>query len=259
MADAADQAWYYADGTEQKGPVSEEELARLVAVGTVTPATLVWSSGMDSWQPYRVVSGDTITEQTGAEQVTCSVCGKAVPKDGVIVYDNHQVCGECKPAFVQRLKEGAHLHSMLDYAGFWIRVGATLIDNVVTTIASYAIILPLNLALLGSLSYQGGLGPMFVVSMAIAYLIPLTIGLLYYVLMVGKYGATVGKMACGLRIVRPDGSPVSYGLACGRCFANMLSRLTLCIGYLMVAIDTQEHRALHDRICNTRVIRNQRR
>ena len=74
---------------------------------------------------------------------------------------------------------------------------------------------------------------------------------------VGKHGATPGKMACGLKVVSPDGGPVSYGKACGRFFAEMLSGLTLGIGYIMVAFD-DEKRALHDRICNTRVIRKAR-
>jgi uncharacterized RDD family membrane protein YckC len=76
----------------------------------------------------------------------------------------------------------------------------------------------------------------------------------YYTFFVGKYGATPGKMATKLSIVNADGSPVSYGKACGRYFAQIVSSLACCIGYLMVAWDP-EKRALHDRICGTRVIR----
>src|SRR5207237_3864453 len=78
--------------------------------------------------------------------------------------------------------------------------------------------------------------------------------LAYSTFLVGKYGATLGKMACGLRVVTPTGGKVSYGVACGRFFAEILSGLLLCIGYIMVAFD-EEKRGLHDRICNTRVIR----
>ena len=76
----------------------------------------------------------------------------------------------------------------------------------------------------------------------------------YYTFLVGKYGATLGKMATKLRVVNPDGSPVGYGKACGRYFAQILSGMICLIGYLMVIWDP-ERRALHDRICATRVIR----
>ena len=66
-------------------------------------------------------------------------------------------------------------------------------------------------------------------------------------------GGTPGKMACGLKIIRSDGSALSYGRAIGRYFATMLSSFTLGIGYLMVAFD-DEKRALHDRVADTRVI-----
>ncbi|HET6371045.1 MAG TPA: RDD family protein, partial [Nitrospiria bacterium] len=42
--------------------------------------------------------------------------------------------------------------------------------------------------------------------------------------------------------------------ACGRYFAEILSGIILCIGYIMAAFD-DEKRALHDRICGTRVIK----
>ena len=75
----------------------------------------------------------------------------------------------------------------------------------------------------------------------------------YYTFFVGKYGATPGKMALKLRVVNPDGSPVSYGKACGRYFAFVVSSMACLIGLLMVAWDS-EKRGLHDRMCNTRVI-----
>jgi uncharacterized RDD family membrane protein YckC len=54
--------------------------------------------------------------------------------------------------------------------------------------------------------------------------------------------------------VRPDGEKISYARACGRGFAELVSSIILGIGYLMVVFD-EEKRALHDRICDTRVVR----
>jgi uncharacterized RDD family membrane protein YckC len=61
-------------------------------------------------------------------------------------------------------------------------------------------------------------------------------------------------MACGLKVVRPDGEKISYARACGRFFAEFVSSLTLAIGYIIAAFDG-EKRSLHDRICDTRVIK----
>jgi len=47
---------------------------------------------------------------------------------------------------------------------------------------------------------------------------------------------------------------VTYLRAFARHFAEFLSGIILGIGYLMVAFD-REKRALHDHICNTRVIK----
>jgi len=69
-----------------------------------------------------------------------------------------------------------------------------------------------------------------------------------------KFEATPGKLALGLRIVRADGSKLSHGRIIGRFFAEKLSAFVFFIGYLIAAFDDQK-RALHDMICDTRVVR----
>jgi uncharacterized RDD family membrane protein YckC len=60
-------------------------------------------------------------------------------------------------------------------------------------------------------------------------------------------------MALKVHVVTADGGRVSYARALGRYFAKLLSAFTLLIGYIIAAFDP-ERRALHDRICNTRVV-----
>jgi uncharacterized RDD family membrane protein YckC len=72
---------------------------------------------------------------------------------------------------------------------------------------------------------------------------------------VGKYAATPGKMACKLKVVMSDGDRISFARAVGRHFAKYISGLILGIGYIMAGFDEQK-RALHDRICDTRVIKS---
>jgi uncharacterized RDD family membrane protein YckC len=61
-------------------------------------------------------------------------------------------------------------------------------------------------------------------------------------------------MALDLKVVRPDGGPISLGRAVGRYFAKIVSGIILMIGYIMAGFDS-EKRALHDMMCDTRVIK----
>lgn len=42
--------WYYAEGGQQRGPVSEPEFEDLIRNGTIRNDTLVWRPGMSQWQ-----------------------------------------------------------------------------------------------------------------------------------------------------------------------------------------------------------------
>jgi len=57
-----------------------------------------------------------------------------------------------------------------------------------------------------------------------------------------------------VRIVTAEGYKVSYLRAFARYFAKILSALTCLIGFIIAAFD-DEKRALHDRICSTRVVK----
>jgi len=58
-----------------------------------------------------------------------------------------------------------------------------------------------------------------------------------------------------LTVVDSSGGKISYGRAFGRSCAEILSQMICAIGYIIAAFDEQK-RALHDHICNTRVIHN---
>ena len=68
-----------------------------------------------------------------------------------------------------------------------------------------------------------------------------------------KYGATLGKMAVGLRVVTLDGNFPSFARAFGRGCSEILSGFCCYIGYILAGFDEQK-RALHDHICATRVV-----
>src|SRR2546426_1527287 len=138
--------WYYAEGAQQAGPVSEEELLRLVASGKIRSDTLVWHEGLANWQPYgQLRPGGAVSSGTGLppmqlpeNEVVCVECGRIVSKENALAYGGGWVCANCKPAFFQKVKEGAALPAVptaLPYAGFWIRLGAKFIDSMVLGVA----------------------------------------------------------------------------------------------------------------------------
>jgi uncharacterized RDD family membrane protein YckC len=152
------------------------------------------------------------------------------------------------------------------YGGFWIRFLARLIDGIIVGVLNAIIRIPLMLMFgigtigMGGLGRglgvgRGGLifGPALAGMLGISTLIGLAIGAAYEVYFLSAHGATPGKMALGLRVIRADGGPISPMLALGRHFAMWISAFILMIGYIMAGFDP-EKRALHDRICETRVI-----
>lgn len=86
-------------------------------------------------------------------------------------------------------------------------------------------------------------------------------GCCYEVLMLKYKSATVGKMACGLKVIRPDGRDLSWGVCFGRwgmwnvvtSGIPYLNSILMLISSIMLGVDI-EKRALHDRVCDTRVI-----
>ena len=86
--------------------------------------------------------------------------------------------------------------------------------------------------------------------------ISILMGLLYFSLMESsERGATVGKMAMGLRVVTDKGERLSFPNAIGRYFAKIISAIILCIGFIMIGF-TDRKRGLHDMIAGTLVIKN---
>jgi uncharacterized RDD family membrane protein YckC len=76
---------------------------------------------------------------------------------------------------------------------------------------------------------------------------------LYDVLLVGSFGATLGKMAIGAKITLVDGSPIGYGRALLRWFAARLSEFCCFFGYFVIFTNPQK-RALHDWLAGTKVV-----
>lgn len=241
--------WYYADNGQSSGPHDDETFANLVTAGTVRDDTLVWHEGMEEWEAYGL--------QTNDEGARCSVCGRLLPEDDLIRFQDSLICANCKPEFFQRVKEGAPLPGIIHFASLWIRVAAVIIDYVVLQVIWMTIAFVFSFliaAVFGTDDASPGIA--FIAIMVFYFLAIVAVPVLYTFLFLGRFGATPGKMACRIKVVRADGSRITYGRSFARCCAWALSHLTLGIGHLMAAFD-EERRTLHDRICDTRVVRSE--
>lgn len=254
--------WYYAYEGKQIGPITDAELAQLVSAGTITAATLVWQPGQAEWKSYGEVAG--LGRAADSDHAVCAVSGKVRPKREMIEYEGKWVSAEHRDEFFQRLRQGAPIAPHAEgavpgpygYGGFWLRFVARLLDSLVLM----ALFVPLMFVfgMVVGLSAAGGGEPNIpLILIGYFFLIVTSIGagIFYEVYCIRKWDATIGKRALGLRILRADGSRLTTGRAVGRYFGYMLSSfIPLAIGFIMAGIDS-EKRALHDLICDTRVVR----
>jgi predicted Zn finger-like uncharacterized protein len=190
---------------------------------------------------------DTVETTPMSFKEKCSVCKGTFSRTDMIRFGETWVCASCKSSYLQMLQQGLRRPGEMPYAGFWIRFGAKFLDGLIVGVVNLLIALPLAVAAVAD--RPGLVLAGFVIQMLLAFVVPAS----YETFFLGKYRATLGKMACGLVVVTDEGGRVSYMRALGRYFGTMLSGVILCVGYIMAAFD-QEKRALHDHICNTRVI-----
>ena len=102
--------WYYADGTEHRGPVSEAEIASLAKAGRITEQTLVWNSGMKDWQPAASTAlQGTITTAASDATAVCVMTGKSLPTSQMLRTEHGWVSGEARDTYYQTLREGLPL------------------------------------------------------------------------------------------------------------------------------------------------------
>ena len=137
----------------------------------------------------------------------------------------------------------------MEYAGFWRRFWAYVID---------LIILGFLAAVLRALTGEDDIG---IVDFLANPDEPAPNGLSVLVtwfyfawLESSARRATPGKQALGLVVTDLGGNRISFLRATGRFFAKFLSALILLIGFIMAAF-TERHQVLHDKIADTVVVR----
>ncbi len=136
----------------------------------------------------------------------------------------------------------------IQYAGFWIRVFASLIDTILMMIVILPVLTMIyGASYWGSASFSTGLWDVLV-----NYLFPAIVVIIFWV----YKSATPGKLLFNLKIV--DVSTLekpSVKQLIGRYICYYLSALPLFLGFFWIAID-QRKQGWHDKLSSTVVIKN---
>lgn len=136
----------------------------------------------------------------------------------------------------------------LEYAGFWVRTGAALIDTILMLI----IIAPMMAMIYGSEYWAGESFFLGVWDLLFNYILPAIVVILFWI----YKSATPGKMALKLSIVdAKTGKEASKGQLIGRYFAYYISMIPLLLGIIWVGIDKRKQ-GWHDKLAGTVVIKN---
>lgn len=88
--------------------------------------------------------------------------------------------------------------------------------------------------------------------------VAMVIDLGYFVLLEAIFGATIGKLILGLRVIKEDGSRVGFGASFIRNLLRIVDALPILIPYLLGAIliwRTPTRQRLGDRVAKTMVVK----
>ncbi len=79
------------------------------------------------------------------------------------------------------------------------------------------------------------------------------LGPIYSIIMHGRYGQTLGKMAFGTKVVKDNGEPITYFTAFIRQLGYLVNMITV-IGWFWILFDAK-NRGFHDLIAKTILIK----
>lgn len=217
--------WYYLEAGRAVGPVSKADLEQRAASGLLGNDDLVWLEGMAGWE-------------------------RAANIDGLYIVQTPPPLPIAPPALVsllgdQRAQRGS---TQVQYAGFWRRVAALLIDDLVVVLGTFIAGFSL-----GFILRAAGMPTDNIASIARG--VDVIVGWIYWAGMESSsLQATLGKRMLGIQVTDLQGRRIDIARATGRQIAKILSILTLGIGFLMAAF-TEKKQALHDVIAACVVVR----
>ena len=154
---------------------------------------------------------------------------------------------------------------MPPYQSVGIRFVATIVDLIIAGIIAAFVVFPLETPSqisITNVSANATAFPMVSVSSnplaGLASVITALIFFVYYFVLEGAYGQTVGKMAVKIKVLREDGSKIGYADAAVRNILRPIDLIPYVIPYLLGAIliwSSDKRQRLGDRVAHTIVVK----
>ena len=141
------------------------------------------------------------------------------------------------------------------YIGVAIRFVATIIDAIIIVVIVGILTIPFLVATIAVNVANGNVSAISSGPIVALTVVGLVVWFLYFTLLEGRYGQTVGKMALSIKVVREaDGAPIDYGEAAVRTVLRIIDGL---FDYLVGAIfiwTSDKKQRLGDRVAHTVVV-----
>jgi uncharacterized RDD family membrane protein YckC len=221
--------------------------------------TISSSLGASSEDPLMYCSACGAALAEGA--AFCSVCGKPTGVPSAIQPDLATSTEAALPSAwgSAPVPAMAAKPQQVHYAGFWLRLVALIIDDI---ILQFVVGIPLvgmigaeRIRDLSGLTDPSELAAAMLPTLFLLIVVTLAGSWLYFALLESSsWQATPGKKALGLYVTDLEGRRISFGRASIRYFGKIISGLTLGIGYVMAGF-TERKQALHDIIAGCLVLR----
>lgn len=232
------QVWIGRNG-ERFGPYTDDEIRQWLRDGTCRLDELGWYDGMVDWRPL----GELFPEER-----------PAAAADGV------PPMPPSPPPFL-----GVTDVATPEYAGFWLRFGAWVIDYLILIVPFTIISLSMGLgAVMTTVMDQMKTDQVAALEAYATAVLPITyvlmvIGFIYYTLFeASKWQATPGKMAVGIRVTDTDGQRISIARSAGRNAVRLTNVLRFPVPLplicYVVAAFTERKQGVHDLLAHTYVL-----
>lgn len=277
--------WYFAVDGQQRGPVSSLDLRKLAKLNKLKPTDLVWKEGLPEWIPAQKITGlFTDSAEAAPRPVVTAVSEAQVPRqtspqsrpapsqprkvaaaslpvaEEISEDDDEDITLTRLPQKTapkkKKIKLDPKAAGKVEYAGFWLRVVASIIDSFIRGVIGGALSGGTNRVLVLALESMH-VNPLITVFIAVSVsmIMGIAISCAYDVFQeTSDTQATMGKAMLGLKVTDLNGEKLEVLTAVIRHFAKYVSVFTFGIGFLMAGF-TEKKQALHDLIAGTLVVR----
>ena len=248
---------------QQFGPFSIEEAKGYILEGRFGAQDLGWIDGMQEWLsvaqiPQLRTAAAPVSAPSAFPASAPYAAAPSMPPPPAAVYAPYAA-----PAYPGQLNQGvgaAQFVSQPEYAGFWRRSAALMIDSFIVGVVGYFLMFVLMLLFGMGMGATGitalGNNSATVNALAIASIVfPALLTICYYALFNASGNmATPGKMAAGLIVVNTQAQRISKPQAFLREFVKLIGTWFFCLTFVTQPISARRQ-AIHDFAGGTVVLR----